>query len=75
MKAEIIITGFSNANRQGITLHLNDKATLKIGNVANKEFWVSWDKIGRLLFDNYTGKIEVSELRKLRGENLTSKTK
>ncbi len=70
MKTEIIITGFSKATSKGVILHLNEKTSLKTGNVLNKEFWVSWDKIGRLIFDNYTDKIAVSDLRDLRGENL-----
>ena len=65
-KAEIIISEFSNPTREGITLHLNSPARLKTGTGAFKEHWVSWDKIGKLLFNNYTDKIEVSERDKLR---------
>ena len=66
MKAEIIITGFSNATSEGVVLHLNEKATLKTGNVSSQEFWVSWDKIGQYLFDNYTERVEVDDRNKIR---------
>ena len=63
---DVIITEFSNLTSEGLTLHLNKKSTLKTGNVPNDEFWVSWDKIGQLLFDNYTEKVEVDERNQLR---------
>lgn len=47
------IKEFSNVSSEGITLHLTEKTTLKTGNVKNDQFWVSWDKIGKLLFSNY----------------------
>jgi hypothetical protein len=66
MKNDVIITGFSNPTSEGVILHLNKTSTLKTGNVANNEFWVSWDKIGKLLFDGYTDATEVSERNELR---------
>ena len=71
MEAEIIITGFSNPTSKGVVLHLNERARLKTGNLASKEFWVSWDKIGRELFNNYTERVEVLELMELRGNETT----
>ena len=68
MKAEIIITDFSNVTKEGIVFHLNEEATFKTGNVAGEKFYVSWDAIGRLLFDDYTERTEVDELRELRKE-------
>lgn len=65
MKA--IIKSFSNATSEGITLHLNTKTSLKTGNIKSDEFWVSWDKIGDLLFKDYTEEESVKgrdELRK-----------
>ena len=65
MKA--IIKSFSNANSEGITLHLNKKTSLKTGNIQSDEFFVSWDKIGELLFKDYTDEESVrgrDELRK-----------
>jgi hypothetical protein len=41
---------------------------LKTGNIKSNEFFISWDKIGAGLFNNYTEKVEVSERRKLRNE-------
>ena len=49
-----IIKSFSNVTSEGITLHLNTKTSLKTGNIKSDEFWVSWDKIGNLLFKEYT---------------------
>jgi len=65
MKNDIIITAFE-AGKEGVTIELNKKTSLKTGNVKGTEFWVSWDKIGKLLFDNYTDEVEVEERDKLR---------
>jgi len=62
----VVITGFSKATDEGVVLHLNEKTSLKTGNVKNNEFWISWDKIGSLLFDNYTDSDSVSERNELR---------
>jgi hypothetical protein len=50
---KVIITGFT-AKSDGIVLETNIPAKLKTGNVKSKTCWVSWDKIGALLFENYT---------------------
>jgi hypothetical protein len=63
---KVIITGFT-AKSEGVILETNIPASLKTGNTKQKATYVSWDKIGKLLFDNYTDAIEVSELRELRG--------
>ena len=68
MEKEVIITSFSNVTAEGLTLHLNKKASLKTGNIKRKSFWISWDKIGALLFDNYTDEVEVKERKELRGQ-------
>lgn len=52
-KSDVIILGYSNLTKEGIVLHLNRNAVLKGGKLATKEFWVSWDKIGESLFENY----------------------
>jgi hypothetical protein len=36
--------------------------------VKGTSVWVSWDKIGSALFDNYTERCEVADLKELRGE-------
>jgi len=68
MANEVIITGFSNAGKQGVTLHTNIPAKLKTGNVKGTSMWVSWDKIGSALLENYTEKCEVADLKELRGK-------
>jgi hypothetical protein len=65
---EAIIIGFSNPTSEGVTIHLNKPSKLKGGNIPSKDFWVSWDKIGRALIDGYTDKTEVDELNKLRNQ-------
>lgn len=50
---KVIIIGYT-ANSEGVVLETNIPAKLKTGNVKGKTVWVSWDKIGELLFDNYT---------------------
>jgi len=66
MKAEVIIIGFSNPTPEGVVLHTNVPAKLKTGNVMGKEMWVSWDKIGASLLEDYTEKTMVDELNALR---------
>ena len=68
MSKEIIITGFSNVGKEGLTLHTNVKSRLKGSNgMSTNERWVSWDRIGEALFEDYTDKVEVAERDKLRG--------
>jgi hypothetical protein len=65
----VIITHYSNITKEGIVLHLNFPATLKTGRLTSKEFYVSWDKIGDSLFDNYAHLDSVDEYRKLRDKS------
>lgn len=58
---KVIITGFT-AKSEGVVLETNIPAKLKTGNVKGKSCWVSWDKIGALLFENYT-ELDGVELR------------
>lgn len=67
MKNDILIVGFT-ASTEGVVLQFNKETTLKTGNVKNKEFFVSWDKIGKALVDNYSESDDVSELNKQRVE-------
>lgn len=69
MNTDIIITGFSNPTSEGVVLYLNKKTSLKTGTLTSDNFWVSWDKIGSLLFDGYTKEQSVIELDKLRKLN------
>lgn len=68
MTDNVIITGFKNPTSEGIILCLNKSTSLKTGNVKSTEFWVSWDKIGKELFDGYTELSEVIDLDRLRME-------
>lgn len=63
---EVIIVGYSNLTNEGLVLHLNRAAKLKTGNVATKEFWISWDKIGEMLFNDYCNIDSVEYRNKLR---------
>lgn len=65
MKNTVII-GFSNPTKEGVVLHLNNPTTIKGRKMQSKEFYVSWDRIGKALFDNYCD--DLNHLRKLRKE-------
>ena len=61
---DIIITGYSNVTKEGVVLHLNKNAKLKTGVMSSTQFWVSWDKIGEALFENYADYRIIDDLRK-----------
>jgi len=62
----VIITGFRNPNKEGITLVFNKKFSMNCG-LESKEWWVSWDKIGEALCgDGYCNASIKSELEKVR---------
>jgi hypothetical protein len=63
---KVIITGFT-AKSEGVILETNIPARLKPNRMPSKETFVSWDKIGKLLFDDYTDECEVAERKELRG--------
>jgi len=44
----VIITGFSNPTSEGIVLHLNKKASLKLKEQAQNELNAELDKINQL---------------------------
>ncbi len=54
MTKDIVITSFSNPTSEGVTLQLNKPAKLKTGTGYFTEFWISWDKIGQSIFEDYT---------------------
>ena len=62
---KVIITGFTT-NKEGVILETNIPAKMRGLNVKGKTSWVSWDKIGKLLFEDYTDEIDVSERDSLR---------
>jgi hypothetical protein len=63
---KVIITGYT-AKSEGVVLETNIPARLKPNRMPSKETFVSWDKLGKLLFEDYTEEVEVAELNKLRG--------
>ena len=66
IEKEVIITGYSNVTKEGIVFQLNQKAKLKTGSILCKEFYVSWDKIGEALFQDYCNVGSVEHCDKLR---------
>jgi hypothetical protein len=64
---KVIIIGYT-AKKEGVILETNIPASLKPNRMPSKETFVSWDKIGELLFKDYTDEIDVSKRIKLRGE-------
>jgi len=63
---KVIITSYK-ATKEGVVLQTNIPARLKPNRMPSQETFISWDKIGKLLFEDYTDEVEVSELDKLRG--------
>jgi hypothetical protein len=63
---KVIITSYK-ATKEGVVLETNIPARLKPNRMPSKKTFVSWDKIGKLLFEDYTDEVEVSELDKVRG--------
>jgi len=55
---------------KGVLIQLNQPAKLKSSNsnLHSKEFWISWDKIGAELFENYTDAQSVDELNEIRNK-------
>jgi len=53
---------------EGISFDLTEKASLN-GGMESKQWYVSWDKIGKALFgDQYSDAESVKDLKRLRGE-------
>ena len=50
---KVIITGYT-AKSEGVILETNIPARLKPNRIPSKVTFVSWDKIGKLLFEDYT---------------------
>jgi hypothetical protein len=63
---KVIITGYT-ANSEGVILETNIPSRLKPNRMPSKQTFVSWDKIGKLLFEDYTDEVEVAEHKELRG--------
>lgn len=67
---KVIITHYSNVTNKGIVLHTNIPSKLKNGVMPSKSHFISWDKIGRLIFENYTEADSVKELSEMRDKAL-----
>jgi hypothetical protein len=63
--SKLIITGYT-AKKEGIILETNIPARLKPNRMPSKETFVSWDKIGEILFKDYATGLSVEELNELR---------
>ena len=62
----LLITSVENIHKEGVTITFNKPFALN-GNLATKQWYVSWDKIGKALCgDKYCEFLEVPELNKLR---------
>ena len=55
---KVIITGYT-VKSDGVILETNIPARLKPNRMLSKVTFVSWDKIGKLIFENYTEEVEV----------------
>ena len=72
----LLIDGFGNITKEGLTIHFNQKFSLHDyavdgkGGLETDEWYISWDKIGRALCgDKYCEETDVAELRRLRKVN------
>ena len=66
----LLIKGTSGPNKEGITLHFNEKVAMHPGGLTTDTWWVSWDKIGTALFPlNYARATDMETLRALRGKS------
>jgi len=65
---KVIIIGYTTKN-QGVILETNIPAKLKTGNIKSKEFFISWDKIGKLLFEDYTELSDVASRDSMRNNS------
>ena len=62
----LLINGYSNITKEGLTIHFNQKFALN-GVLPTDKWYVSWDKIGKALCgDEYCEETDVVELRELR---------
>jgi hypothetical protein len=69
---KVIITGYT-AKKEGVILETNIPARLKPNRMPSKETFVSWDKIGKMLFENYTELEGVASLDLIRNNSSLKK--
>ena len=64
-----LIKDIVNVNGDGVSFILTERASLD-GGMKTKQWWVSWDTVGKALFgDQYSGSVDVKDLKKERGED------
>ena len=64
-----LIKQIVNVTGEGISFDLTEKASLLNGGIESKQWYVSWDKIGKALFgDQYSDAESVKDLKSLRDE-------
>lgn len=64
-----LIKEITNIDAQGVGFTLTEKVPLN-GGMSAKQWWVSWDHIGKALFgEDYSDAESVKELRIARGED------
>lgn len=59
---KVIIVNF-NATKEGVILETNIPARLKPNRMPSRETFISWDKIGKALFEDYASPVEADDLR------------
>lgn len=60
----------ASCDKQGIRIVLNEPCPMNGRSMPSKEWFVSWDKIGKLLFgDNYTDETDIPKLKVIRSEH------
>lgn len=65
----VIIKTINSVTSQGVSFSLNKAARLNDDGMLAKEWYVSWDKVGRELFGaEYTDAETVKELDTIRGD-------
>jgi len=63
-----LIKKITNVDSEGFAFELTESASLN-GLISTKEWWVSWDEVGKALFkEQYSDEENVKELRVERGE-------
>jgi hypothetical protein len=64
-----LIKEIVNVSSEGVSFKLTEKASLT-GGLSTDQWYVSWDKIGRALFnDQYSDAVSVKDLKIERGES------
>lgn len=67
--SDVIITEIEDVSAEGLTIKLNKKAKLPNSEFESKSWFLSWDKIGTLIFkDQYTKDLSLSGLKQMRAD-------